>query len=56
MEFHRTSMRRHPKFKEKYIVTNFQGHEITVTGKAEANRVAKASKAVVAARKKRLGK
>ena len=56
MKFHRTSIRQHPKFKEKYIVTNFEGKEITVTGKAEANRVATASKNVAAARKKRLGK
>ena len=51
MKIHRTSIRKHPKFKEKYIVTNYQGTEHTVTGKAEANRIAKASKAVAAKRR-----
>ena len=49
----RTSIKRHPKFKEKYIVTNYAGQKFTVTGKTEANRIAKASRAVAKKRKKK---
>jgi len=51
MKMRRTSIRRHPKFPEKYIVTNYAGHEFTVVGKARANEIAKASKRVAAKRR-----
>jgi hypothetical protein len=51
VKIHRTSIRKHPKLRGKYIVTNYAGNEYTITGKAEANRVVKASKAVAAKRR-----
>jgi len=49
----RTSMKRHPKFPEKYIVTNYLGHKFTVVGKIRANEIAKASRRIAAKRKKK---